>query len=575
MSTVFGMPHGGVRSGRSNNVSTPSVWACYDSTTAAISSHEKNWRVELMVSTTVVLGLTVMTLIGFTIAGMWYSQGRVTSIEDLISARNQAGTNRITATLVASVMGVWILFAAPEAGAGFGVAAVIGYAIGEAVPMYVYSRVGPRIRSLIPSGHSLTEYARARYGTTMYAFVVVVSGLYMFVFVAAELTGIAGALAFVADVPQWQTATLVGGFVLLYTGYGGLRASIFTDTVQAVIVIPLLAVAFIATVFALGGPTSVLGNITAADPALLDPTTAAGFQFGLALAFAILGAELLNQTWWQRIYAGTDSESITVAFRRATILNGFIVFIAAFLGVVATGHADIVTDPASAAYNADVAFFVLLQTAVPEWVIVVVVLLALSLVMSSVDTLFNALSSLITVDLARIYPVSTDRQLRWIARGFTLCIAFAAIYVSVRAQSVLRLFFFADLLGTALAFPLVYGLYSERLTGFGALAGSLSGLAVGLAYFPDLRGFITAIPLVGPVLPSADPLYLTAFGGSFLTSIGVTVIISRLTTTRFDLDTLGTEITRLDEPIADGGQASAEKPSTRPDPPSNDECTRD
>jgi SSS family solute:Na+ symporter len=323
-------------------------------------------------------------------------------------------------------------------------------------------------------------------------------------------------------------------------------------------------------VFALGGPSSVLGNITAADPGLLDPTAAAGFQFGLALAFAILGAELLNQTWWQRIYAGTDSESIAVAFRRATVLNGLIVFIAAFLGVVAAGHTDIVTNPTSAAYNADVAFFVLLETAVPEWVILVVVLLALSLVMSSVDTLFNALSSLITVDLARIYPGSTDRQLRWIARGFTLCIAFAAIYVSVRAQSVLRLFFLADLLGTALAFPLVYGLYSERLTGFGALAGSLSGLAVGLAYFPDLRSFITAIPLVGPALPNADPLYLTAFGGSFLTSIGVTIVISRLTTTRFDLDTLSAEITRLDEPIADGGRTYSAESSLCPDGNSDD-----
>ena len=163
-----------------------------------------------MVTTSVALGLTVATLVGFTAIGLWYSRGAVGTAEDLITARNSAGNGRTTATLVASVMGVWILLAAPEAGASFGIAAVVGYAIGEALPMLAYSKLGPRIRDVIPEGHSLTEYAHARYGAAMYAFVLVVSCLYMFVFLAAELTGIAGALSLVAGVPQWQTAVLVG-----------------------------------------------------------------------------------------------------------------------------------------------------------------------------------------------------------------------------------------------------------------------------------------------------------------------------------------------------------------------------
>jgi len=216
-----------------------------------------------MVSSTVVLGLTVATLVAFAALGVGYSRGRVRSVEDLVSARNSTGRRRTTATLVASVMGVWILFSAPEAGAGFGVAAVVGYAIGEVAPMLVYAKLGPRIREVVPDGHSLTEYARARYGTATYAFVVAVSALYMFVFLAAELTGIASALSLVADVPQYQTAVLVGGFVLLYTSYGGLRASLFTDAVQALFVVPLLFVAFAAAVLSLGGPGTVLSNVEA------------------------------------------------------------------------------------------------------------------------------------------------------------------------------------------------------------------------------------------------------------------------------------------------------------------------
>ena len=93
-----------------------------------------------MVSTAVVLGLTVVTLAGLSTLGLWFSRGSVDSVEDLLTARNSAHSGRMTATLVASVMGVWILLSAPEAGASFGIAAVIGYTIGEAVPMLAMVR---------------------------------------------------------------------------------------------------------------------------------------------------------------------------------------------------------------------------------------------------------------------------------------------------------------------------------------------------------------------------------------------------------------------------------------------------
>ena len=508
-----------------------------------------------MVSSTVALALTVVTLAAFAALGIRASRGGDRSTDDFLTARNSMGRGRTTATLVASVMGVWILLSAPEAGAGFGIAAAVGYGLGEAIPMLVYSKVGPRVRELLPEGHSLTEYAHARYGTAFYAFVVVVSALYMFVFVAAELTGIAAALSLVAGVPQYQTAILVGGFVLLYTGYGGLRATIVTDTVQAVLVAPLLAIVVGGVVLSLGGPGEVYAGVAAANPTLLDPTNLAGLQFGFALSFAIFGAEMVNQTWWQRIYAGRDGETVADSFRAASLLNGGIVAVAALLGVVAVGHSDVVADVTSSAYNADVAFFLLVERAFGEPVLLAVVLLALLLVVSSVDSLFSALASLVTADLPRLLGGPDDRTLRLGARLLTLVVAVAAIYVSLRARSVLRLFFFADLLGAAVAVPLVYGLYSRRLTGGGALASSLAGLAVGLAFFPDFRGVITAVPLVGDVLPAADPLYLTSFGGAVVVSTLGTLVAARLSTTTVDLDGLANA---GGVAMADGGDDSGE-----------------
>ncbi|QLG63676.1 sodium:solute symporter family transporter [Halorarum salinum] len=508
-----------------------------------------------MVSGGIALGLTAATLAALTAAGLWHSRGRIGSVEDFIVARDSAGRGPTTATLVASVMGVWILLAPAEAGAAFGgVAAVAGYAVGEAIPMLAYARLGPRIRELIPEGHSLTEYALARYGPAMYAFVLLVSLFYMFVFLAAELTGITSALQLIAGVPRWQTAALVGGFVLIYTAYGGLRASIFTDTVQAVLIVPLLVASAVGALVALGGTGAVAERVVAADPSLLDPTFLTGLRFGFWVAIAVLGAELVNQTWWQRIYAARNAETLRAGFRTAAVTNFLIVLLAGLFGVAARGFVDVVVDPASDSYNASIAFFVLLNEAFPEWLVLVVVVLALLLVVSTADTLFNAMASIVTADLPRLVEGTTDRTLTLAARALTVVVALAAVYVSLRARSVLRLFLLADLLGVAVMVPLLSGLYSRRPTGPGVLCASLVGLVVGLAYFPSplVRSALAGLPVVGPALPAPD--YLPAFVGAAAASTLLTVVAARLSSARFDLDRLSREIRRLDEPATDGGE---------------------
>jgi Na+/proline symporter len=185
-------------------------------------------------SSTTALATAAVVIAGFAAFGVAVVRGREGGVEDFLTARDSVGPRMLTATLVASGMGVWILLSPPEAGAAFGgVAAVVGYAVGEGLPLLAYAELGPRIRELLPEGHSLTEYALARYGPAMYAFVLLVSVAYMFVFLAAELTGIASAFELVAGVPRWQTGVVVAGFVLLYTSYGGLPASVLTDAVQS------------------------------------------------------------------------------------------------------------------------------------------------------------------------------------------------------------------------------------------------------------------------------------------------------------------------------------------------------
>jgi len=499
-----------------------------------------------MVSATVALAATAATVLAFTGVGLLASRGRVDSVETYVSARDSAGSGTLAATVIASMMGVWILFSPAESGAAFGgLPAVLGYAIGSAIPLALFVPVGARIREVMPAGHSLTEFAYARFGTGMYVFVLAVSVFYMFVFLAAEMTGIAGALAFVAGVPHWQTSLLVGGFVLLYTTYGGLLASIVTDTVQTLVILPLLAVGFAGALLSLGGAGDLHAAAVSADPVLLDPAFGPGLEFGLYVAFALLGANMLNQGVWQRVYAADGERSLRRGMGLAAVVVVPMLVLSGLFGIAAAGLS--LTESGSAS----IAFFLVLAEAFPAWVTLAVVVLAVLLVMSSADTMFNAIASVVTADLARVLDAPDERTLWLGGRGLTVAVALGAIFIGAQGYSVLQLFLTADLLAAGVFVPFLAGLYTERLTGPGAIVSGLAGLAVGFAYFPTLRGLVAAIPGLGSALPT--PSFLVAFAGATLVSAALTAAATALGDADADLETLGRDVRSLDDPVADGG----------------------
>lgn len=513
-----------------------------------------------MVSTVLALALTVGTLVVFAALGTWYSRGRIESIEDFITARGSAGSGTLTATLIASSMGAWILLSPAQAGAAFGgLTAVVGYAAGSALALAAYALVGPRIRELMPEGHSLTEYALARYGKAMYVYVLVVSVLYMFIFLAAELTGIAVALSLIGGVPRWLTASLVGLFVLAYTAYGGLTASIFTDAVQTLLILPLLVVGFAGAVFALGGTGEIYHSIVTMNPQLLSVGFVPGLTFGIYVVLAVVGAAMLNQAWWQRVYAARDERTLQRSFLLAAVAVFPMVLLSGLFGLAAVGL-GLVDGPA----DASVAFFLVVKTAFPEWAALAVVLLALLLVTSSADTLFNAIASVVTADLPRILENPSERTLTAGARLLTVVVAVCAVFVATQAQSVLALFLTADLLAAATFVPLLSGLYSERIGQAGAFGASLLGLVSGSIAFPGFRAPLSALGLDG-ILP--EPSYFVAFIAAVVVSGGVTVLAAS-TGGEFDLDSLSRTIRRFDEP---GPEPETDGGTTNPGPPDGEE----
>src|SRR3546814_9034938 len=81
-----------------------------------------------------------------------------------------------------------------------------------------------------------------RYGRPLSGLALLIMFFYMVIALSAEITASGKLITLLAPVPLWATAAIVMGFTLLYTSYGGLRASIFTDKVQMIVIVPLLLV---------------------------------------------------------------------------------------------------------------------------------------------------------------------------------------------------------------------------------------------------------------------------------------------------------------------------------------------
>ena len=121
----------------------------------------------MFASTSTILWLLLFAA-GFAAAGVAYARHDRGSLEDYIVARNSQSSLATIATLLASTLGAWILFAPAQAATWGGLSAVIGYALGAMSPRLLMIPLGQRMRELIPQGHTLTEFVIVRYGRPMY-----------------------------------------------------------------------------------------------------------------------------------------------------------------------------------------------------------------------------------------------------------------------------------------------------------------------------------------------------------------------------------------------------------------------
>ena len=449
-----------------------------------------------MISQNLSLALIIIISLGFMIFGILYSK-KYQGLNNYLVANRSVGAFSLTTSLVASALGAWILFGPSSAATWGGIGAVIGYAIGAAFPLFILIFLGEKFRKLYPKGKTLIEVVRLRFGTKLFKLILFLTIFYMFIFLIAEVTAVSILVNYISGTSLWITSLIVIVSSLVYTLYGGLRASIFTDNIQFIAISILLLISFIYLI-SFNSNEFNFEFIKQNKPYLLSSDYLANFTAGLTFFIAVAATNLFHQGNWQRVYAAKNNNVLKKSLIISFLIIIPIVFFMGFTGLVAVSINSTVVP--------DLAFFTLLLKEQSLMLSVIVIVLAISLTISSIDTLINAISSLIVVDGNKVLNSKGD-YLR-LSKYFIIGLSLIAFAIASKGLSILYLFLLADLLCCAAVLTVFYSFYDKKINEKNAYVSILLGLFVGLMLFPS-PDFSKSI-LIGILFPVSNfPLFMS------------------------------------------------------------------
>ncbi|NOX68234.1 MAG: sodium/solute symporter [Gammaproteobacteria bacterium] len=478
-----------------------------------------------------VIGLYFAILLGIVIAATRHQN---TSTDYFLAGRNM-GFFAIGASIFASNIGSEHIVGLAGQGASTGLAMahyelhawIVVLLAWVFVPFYYQSRVltmpeflekrfGPRPRWIL-SIVSLAAYVLTKVSVTVYAGALVFQTLLPDTFGGPENAFWVGAIT---------TVVLTG----LYTVTGGLRAVLYTDSAQAVV---LLIGSAAITYFGLErlggwGELQTFTRENVAQYALWRPLSDPDFPWlGILIASPIVGIWYwcTDQYIVQRTLAAKDLRTA----RRGALFGAFLkvwpVLIFLIPGLIGAalnskGMLNIPVDD-EGRLAGDQVFPALVASLLPAGLRGLVVAGIMAALMSSLSSLFNSAAALFTIDIyEKLRPGASEQRLVTVGRLATgVVVILGLLWIPVMPMiSKGGLYQYLQSVQGYLAPPItavfLFGLFSERINNRGAVWGLGLGFALGMAKLT-----IQALFGRGKI---EDPAFLAAIGDfNFLYFSGV------------------------------------------------------
>ncbi len=400
------------------------------------------------------------------------------------------------------------------------------------VPFYMRSQV-----------FTMPEFLERRYTPAARWFLSVTS-LVAYVLTKVSVTVYAGAVVFeqLMGISFWTGALTIVVLTGAYTMMGGLRAVVYTETLQAmVLIVGSLAVTGIG--LAKIGGWSKLVEVAGADHFnLFLPADHPEFPWpGMLMAAPIVGL-----WYWctdQYIVQRTLAAKNETAARRGSIFAAYLKLLPFFIfiipGVIAyalskTGQLELA--------HPDQAFPAMVQGLLPTGLRGLVAGGLLAALMSSLAAVFNSCSTLFTIDIyKKLHPQASDKILVMVGRIATaVVVVLGILWIPLMQKISGQLYHYLQSVQAYIAPPIaavfLLGLFWKRINAAGAMAALVGGFVIGMA---RLVAELMKASLSGVLHTFATINFLYFCAILFAVSIALLVLVSLVTPAPSDAQIAG------------------------------------
>lgn len=299
-------------------------------------------------------------------------------------------------------------------------------------------------------------------------------------FTSAQI--LAGAKLATATFPSLdlkQAVLIMGVTAVVYTVFGGLKAVIYTDTVQwLLLMVGLVFIGIPLGYTAVGGWEGITSTL---DPSFLDIWNVEWQQL-LNWAITIIPIWFIGMTLYQRIYASRDEKTA----KRAWYLAGVFEWpIMAFMGVllglfarvaVQQGMFEAIGYSAIADMDSEMGLPVLLRTVLPVGLMGLMMSAYFSAVMSTADSCLMAASGNVVTDiLSNVLPISGEKLLKYSQVATFVIGAFALLLATVMTNVLDLMLLSYSFMVSGLFIPLIAALFFKKKDPVAAIAAMVSG----------------------------------------------------------------------------------------------------
>lgn len=478
-----------------------------------------------------------------------------------------AGRTVKTGLIASSVVSAWTwaatLLQSSTVAYQFGISGPFWYAAGASIQVVLFAILALEVKRKAPSSHTFPEIIYARFGKNSHKVFLFFALMTNTIVTAMLVLGGAAVVNSLTGVDIYIAAFLIPIGVIIYTFFGGLKATFLAEYLNSVFLFTVVLVFVTAIYFSnpqIGGIAGMFDRLTEAAAikpvegnfagSYLTMASTGALIFGIINIVGNFGTVFVDQSYWQRAIAAAPKSAF-----KGFLVGGLSWFAIPFALATALGLAAVAINVPLTPDQ--ISMGLVAPTAASQVLGDVGAILLLTMLFTAVMSAGSAelvsVSSLITYDVYRTYirPSASGRGLMRISRLAILFFGMgmgtlAVVLLQVGASLQYVYLAMGVLIGSAVV-PIALAVVWKKTNKIAATIGALAGLGCGLVVW-----LATAYTFYGEISVSTTGQNIPLLAGN-LTSIlvggAVTLLGSVTRPENFDFKTMKQKILIVDAKI--------------------------